>query len=166
MPRDVREVPSLQIKTVAWRHSKTHSDRLRHFFFCVGGPPTQNLIYIRANILPAGFMPAGEMKQRGADILSQHSNSSLSLSLCAGCLSTGGGGGGGGGLGGGGAINLPVRWPKLASQWETLRQAGSRDDETQVDEGRSNLLPCTVMNDRQSRTLRETEINSWQRREN
>lgn len=90
---------SLEIKTVACAIQKHILTGFVIFFF-VGGPPTQNLIYIRANILPAGFMPAGEMKQRGADILSQHSNSSLSLSLCAGCLSTGGGGGGG--LGGGG----------------------------------------------------------------
>lgn len=93
------------------------------------------------------------MKQRGADILSQHSNSSLSLS--AGCLSTGGGDGGGGLVGGSQPINLPVRWPQLASQWETLRQAGS--DGRRWDAGRRGKRQLITMYGNERSSERNSE---------
>lgn len=71
------------------------------FFFI---PPTRNL---GVNILPVGFRPAAEMRQRGEDTLSQRSPSSS-----AGCLSRGRQRGreeAGGGRSGSGPINLPVR---------------------------------------------------------
>lgn len=52
---------------------------------------------------------------------------------------------------GGRLINLPLRCPQLASQWERQRQAGE-EEETQVDGREGDLLPCKVTNERRSET--------------
>lgn len=100
-----RRIPSEELASIGpQRHLKTEHilSGLVIIFFI---PPTRN---IRVNILPAGFMPAGEMRQRGEDTLSQ-----LPPSSSAGCLSRGrerrGGGGEGKRGSGSRPINLPVR---------------------------------------------------------